>query len=875
MNEVSPFLRRTVAPHQLTTDLQEFSVVQDQVHPLRDYWLIIQRHGWLILGTAFFFLVCALIYAFTTTPLYTAQTVLLIERKAPQILKVQDTRADSVDYNNGIEFYKTQYEILKSSALAERIIRGEGFEINPLFAGTKNDQTTKGGPVGNLWNQMTTWTRAYLPAKLSHTAPDPGATTTRLVSAYLSMLQVRPVTGTSLVQIKFTTPDPVLSAQLANAHASAYLRYGIDLRSQTNEEASKFLQQKLAELKERVQQSEAALNGYRREKGIISVDDKQNIVVDRLLDLNKSLTAAEADRIGLEVQVHTIRGRNSDELPAVLGSGVISSFKSELGKLEVEYASLSKEFKPGYPALDNLKARIEETRRRLGTEIRNQVNAIEAPYLVAKAKETELRTRMEEQKKLTLNLNDSAVQYAILAREVDMNRQLYDGVLQRLKEIGVAAEDRSSNIYVMGNAEPPLGPSHPNKRLILLIALCTGPAAGLALACLLERLDNTFTSPEEAERYLLLPSLGVVPDFALLNGTQNSTRGGYISRLVSSAKAELPSRLTKQAKNSERQLLSDHHPMSIVTEAYRGLRSSLLLSQAGGAPQAVLVTSAVCGEGKTTTLINAAIIFAQMDIRVLIIDADLRRPRCHTFLKMQRTVGLTEHLAGQVELHKAIAPTRIGNLSLMSSGSSPPNPAELLGSKKMQDTLQELRGQYEFIFIDSSPVMVVSDALLLSTHTDGVLLVIDSRTPKQIIKKASTRLTTTHTKILGILLNGTDIRKRDFGGYYRHYFDYYQDDPDMAVATFHDDERPQDFLTVISAKLIETMGPMAPRVLNDHILALGESADSFPKDRRKELIERVSSEILTDSFRRQFENEMMKEIEDGSARDYDGAAREA
>jgi polysaccharide biosynthesis transport protein len=638
--------------------------------------------------------------------------------------------------------------------------------------------------------------------------------------------------------------------------------YGVDLRSRTNEEASTFLQRKLTELKQRIQQSEAVLNGYRRDKGIISIDDKQNVVVERLLDLNKSLTAAEADRIGLEAQVHTIRGRNSDELPAVLSSEVISTLKSDLGRLEAEYASLSREFKPGYPALDNLRARIEETRRRLGTEIRNQVRAVEAPYLVAKAKEAELRARMEEQKRLTLNLNDAAVQYAILAREVDMNRQLYDGVLQRLKEIGVAAEDRSSNTYVMGQAEPPTAPSYPNKPLSLLIALCMGPAAGLALACLLERVDNTFKSSEEAERYLHLPSLAVVPDFALLNGTQNVTRGGYLSRLVGSAKVELPFRLTKQAENTERQLLSDHHPMSIVTEAYRALRSSLLLSQAGGAPQVMLVTSAVCGEGKTTSLINTAIIFAQMDIRVLIIDADLRRPRCHTFLKMQRTVGLTEHLAGQVELHKAIAPTRIGNLSLMSSGSSPPNPAELLGSKKMQDTLQELRGQYQLILIDSSPVMAVSDALVLSTHTDGVLLVIGSKTPKQLVKRASTRLTTMHTKTLGLLLNRADIRKRDFGNYYHQYYDYYQDNADIAGPTSND-EHPKDFLQLVSFKLTEAMGPMAGLVINDHIHRLGESADSFPDSRRKELIERVSSEILVDSYRRQFKHEMMKEIEAG------------
>ena len=294
----------------------------------------------------------------------------------------------------------------------------------------------------------------------------------------------------------------------------------------------------------------------------------------------------------------------------------------------------------------------------------------------------------------------------------------------------------------------------------------------------------------------------------------------------------------------------------------------------------MLVTSAVSGEGKTTSLINTAIIFAQMDIRVLIIDADLRRPRCHTFLKMERTVGLTEHLAGQIELQKAVAPTRITNLSLVSSGSSPPNPAELLGSKKMQEMLRELRGQYQLILIDSSPVMAVSDALVLSTQTDGVLLVIGSRTPKQLVKTASTRLTTMHAKILGLLLNRADIRKREFGGHYHHYYHYYHDEPEATGPSSNDEQpqdfvqlNPRDFLQLISTKLLEALGPMAHLVLNDHIRRLGESADYFPEARREELIERVSCEIFADSLRREFKDEMMKEIKPRAGRIDDGGTR--
>jgi capsular exopolysaccharide synthesis family protein len=790
MNEPSPYFFRRAAPlEKAIVDLHEFSVVEDQIHPLRDYWLILKRHRWLILMCAFALLVCAALYTFTRTPLYTAEATLLIERKAPQVLKVQDARADSADYDYNNEFYKTQYEILKSRSLAERVIRDEGLENHPLFAGGKGDKGKSTGLMAGLWHSITKWTARAPSAKSPPANADPTAISNSLVGAYLSLLEVRPVSGTSLVQIKITTPEPALSARLANAHAFAYVRYGIDLRSQTNEEASAFLQQKLTELKKRVEQSEAALNSYRRDKGIISVDDKTNVVVDRLLDLNKSLTAAEAERIAFEAQVRTIRGRNVDELPTVLNSPVVNTLKAELGKLEAEYASLSKEFKPGYPPLDNLNARVEETRRRLRTEVQNQVRGIEAPYAAAKAKEAELRAKMEEQKKETLSLKDSAVQYAILAREVDTNKQLYDGVLQRLKEIGVAGEVRASNIYVMGKAQPPPGPSYPDKRRSLLIGLLMGLAAGVGLAFLLEQLDNTLKSPEEAERYMQLPNLAVVPDFALINGKNKGYGYGYryFSRLVNSPKTELPengsneTNGSKVSRHSEPQVLLDYHPFSVITEAYRTLRSSVLLSQAGGPPQIMLLTSAARGEGKTTTIINTAIVFAQLGIRVLIVDGDLRRPNCHKLLKMENTAGLADVLAGQIEWADAIKPTAADNLFLMSSGTLPPNPAELLGSTKMHEILQQMREQYQFIFIDSSPVMAVSDAIFLSTMVDGTLLVVNGKTPKPLVRKARSRLNTPHSKILGILLNRVDMRAGEYGSYYNHYYEYYGRDPEQEA----------------------------------------------------------------------------------------------
>lgn len=898
------FIRRTARPDNPAIELHEFSVVEDQVHPLRDYGLILKRHRWLILSCVLVVFVGAALYTFTRTSLYTAEVTLLIERKAPQILKVQDTRGDSDDYNQ--EFYKTQYEILKSRALAERVIRSEGLEGHPLFGGGQTYQAAKQGLLSGFWQQLKATARDLMPAQ--PTAPasrDPTPPSARLAGQYLSMLGVRPIVGTSLVVTKMTTPDPVLSARLANAHAASYVRYGNDLRSQTNSDAGEFLQQKLTELKERVEQSEAALNSYRKEKGIISVDDKSNVIIERLLDLNKNLTSAEGERIGWEAQVRAARDRNPEEVPAVRNSLVIGALKGELAKLEGEHASLTKEFKSGYPPLDNVKARMEETRRRLSAEIDREIKSIEAGYAAARNKELNLRSAMDEQKNATLNLKDSAVQYAILAREVDTNKQLYDGVLSRLKEIGVAADVRSSNIHVMGKALPPRIPSYPDTRRNLMLGLLLGLAGAVGLAFLLEQLDNTLKTPEEAARYMHLPHLGMVPDFAAMIGARN----GFVARLVKSAQAELPAAARKGDCVSPGGVLLDHDPLSVVSEAYRSLRSALLLSQAGGPPHTVLVTSAVRGDGKTITLINTAIVFAQLGIRVLIIDADLRRSSCHRLLRMENSAGLADLLAGQIELPKAIRPTPAENLFLIGGGTQPPNPAELLGSEKMHDLLQQLRGQFEFIFVDSSPVLAVSDPVFLSTMVDGTLFVVSPKTPKPLLRKARARLNIPQSKLLGILLNRVDIHNNEYSGYYQQYYTYYHDDaPALADAagfengngkSVHNDPSslaanghgrslrrwrrhskalvnqmakptevnrdpamsPAGALDMVCARLNDAMGPMALLIVAEHVRALGESVESFPPARLEELVQRIRSEVSDDAYRRKFEMKIAREIE--------------
>jgi capsular exopolysaccharide synthesis family protein len=582
-----------------------------------------------------------------------------------------------------------------------------------------------------------------------------------LIDAYLDRLEIRPVPGTRLVKIAFSTSDPALAARVANVHAKAYLEQGIELRSHANDEARHFLQEKLAELKDRVEKSEAALHRYRRDRGIISLDDRDNIVLDRLADLNKRLTEAEAARIDLEAQTHLIRKHEYNALPAVIDNRPIQTLKSDLARLEGELADLATTFKPGYPALDQLQIKVEQTRRRLQQEIQRTVAGVKSAYTTAKQKEDELRAKLEQQKAAALGLKDAAVDYAILAREVDTNRQLYESVLQRLQEMEMAAALRTSNISVIDQAVPPLKPARPKPALSLLLSAMLGLTGGVGVAFVVEYFNNTLRTSQEVERYLRLPNLGIIPDFV------------SSARPRSSSSPANPGAQLLDSTAAQAGCVLAHDPFSITTEAYRMLRATLLVVQAETAAKTLLFTSGMHGEGKTVTVVNTAAVLAQMGVRVLVIDADLRCASCHAVLGVDNKAGLAEVLAGRWDPADVIRPTMSEHLFVLCSGSLPGNPAELVGSKQMRAILASLQEQYDYILIDSPPVMLASDAMLLATMVDGVVLVANAqRTPKQVVREARTRLSCARAKILGVVLNQLDIRHGEYAYYYRKYTQY-------------------------------------------------------------------------------------------------------
>jgi len=809
VREPSPYFiqRRPAQEPALEADFAP-SFFEDEVTKidLWVYWRLIRKHlrliGAVVAGTIF----VTLLHLLMTTPIYTAQTTVMILPKAPTGIDPAQALIEIEAAYDGSDYFKTQSEILKSRTLAASVVRNLGLNRNPAFTGS-------GRP--GLFSAVVGGLRRRLHDLLS--PPPPGSNAPRSgllgvsadqIDAYLGGLSIRAIPSTSLVEIDYRSPDPMLAARVANAHAEAYIDRGVEMHSQASRDAEKFLSRKLVELKEQLEKSEVALNDYRRQKGIIpglmSLDGKDAVVIDRLTDLSKDLTRAQVERIGLESQVELIHKHLYESLPVVMNDKLVQTMQGELNQLAAQDASLSNQFTAAYPPLAQLRAKETALKTELNQEVQNSVKGVESSYQQALEKEKELDAEMQRQRTVTMSLNDAAVQYAILQRDVDTYRQLYNAVLKRMKDVGVEAEAQTSNVSIVDKATAPRIASYPKKMRDLMVSGILGLLGALGLAFLLDYLDNTLKDPDEAERYLRLPNIGIIPEFSRLNSSSSYGPKGYQPAKALSAtltaNGDTPKALTNggnghgangangagaRTASAIHELVTEHGTYSALGEAYRNLRTALLLSRAGAPPRVTLITSAIAGEGKTVTAVNTAAMLSQLGASVLLIDADMRRPRCHRVLDLDNNLGLTEVLTGVRDLHDLIRPTAVPNLFILSSGSVPPNATELVGSPKMHQVVTQLQEIYDYIVIDSPPVMPVSDALLLSTIVDGVLLVTNaSRTPKQQVRAARARLEYARAKIFGTVLNRIRIHHSEYQYYYHQ--GYYT--PEDENAALHQDQ---------------------------------------------------------------------------------------
>jgi succinoglycan biosynthesis transport protein ExoP len=759
MNELSPYAPHSPSCSQTDETRREINSQPEgfrfedeeeaRLNPLK-YWYILLKHRWLVLAAFVVGLSMATYSAFTATRLYTATSVLLISPHIPDMLgdkNIAPELGPGDEYSTS--YYKTQYEMLKSRRLAGQVIDTLDLGHDKSFLGTNIKPSSVQRLEASLAKDvqpLISWGSSH-PIKTHVQSNKESPERSALINQYQSMISVIPVQDTSLVNLQVTSSSPSLSSEISNAHAQAYQQLGITLHDQANQGIVTFLKTKLKGLQSDLEQSATKLNTYRRDNGLtpglISLDGKQTVVLDRLSDLSKDLTATEVERIGLGAQVQVIASDKSGALPAIMENANVQTLQNSLNSEEADVASLSSRFTPDYPPLAQLQAKANATRARLNDEVHRIRDTIDSSYRAALAKENALRGELDEQKQEALKLNDAAVQYEVLQREVDTNRQLIDQVLQKIKDVSIEAESDTSNAIIVDNAEPPKIPSSPKKMHEIAQGGLVGLVFGIMLSLGVEYMRDTLITPEEVESYLHLSNLGVVPEFSV-----EDKKCINVDFNGKSAPPEISPPYIAAG------LVSELKGYSLTTEGYRSVRTGLLLSRAGSPPRLVLVTSAIAGEGKTVTVINTAIMMAHAGARVLIIDADLRRGRCGKMFGRGAGPGLTEFLIGVLPAEQVITPTAINRLFLMPAGTLPPNSTELVGSQRMRDLLDQMTKIYDFVVVDSPPVIPVSDALVLSKMVDGVVLVIDSRrTPKSQVKAAQARLRYARAKIFGFVLN--------------------------------------------------------------------------------------------------------------------------
>ncbi len=706
---------------------------------LRDYFRILRKRLWVVVTCVAVIVGSIAIATLRSTRIYEAVGSIAINKMDPMVFNFKDEQSSGMGYDDPTDL-DTEVRVLRSDLLALQVIR----ELN----------LDKGPASGNNATGLQT------SDALQPDSPRMSA----ILAGFKGQLSVSLEPGTRIIEIRYRSPDADRAAQVVNTLMHTYVEQNFKTRFESTMQASDWLSKQLVDLQIKVETSQEKLVKYQKEHDILGIDEKTNIITSKLDELNKGLTAAEAERMEKESVYRLVQNNDTDAASAAaidannaqpnssnVTSTLLEKLREQEADLKIQIAQLSTQFGPSYPKLAQLNNQLKEVDTQAQAELRKVSSRLHGDYLAALQREQMLHEAMEKQKQEANKLNESAIEYSLLKRDLETNRTLYEGLLERLKQAGVTAGLRSNNFRIVDAARKPTDPAAPNIPRNLTFALALGLTTGLGLAFILEALDNTVRTPEQAQVISSLPSLGMIPLGSLI-GEVGATR------------------LTVAASREAVELVTQARPQSQMAESYRALRTSLLLSTSGAPPKVILITSALPQEGKTTTSLNTAIVLAQKGSRVLLIDADLRRPSVHKALKLGPRTGLSNVLTGSAQLHQAtVRSTLVPTLFVLPAGTPPPNPAELLASSNMRDILNELREQYDHIVIDTPPALSVTDAVILSTSADSVVLVIRSgQTTRQALRRARDLLVRVNARIAGVLLNAADLKSADYYYYYEY-----------------------------------------------------------------------------------------------------------
>lgn len=717
---------------------------------LRELFAVLRRRKGTILLIALLVFLGAFLATMMITPTYRAAVTLQIDMDSTKVLNFDVDATGNQNTLNSKDFYQTQYEILKSTTLAGKTIdqlnlrgsiRPEELE-KPFFA----------EPMAML-------------KELIFGPPEEGSVEAEAVAQlgevpaeelFLKGLSVAPVKNSQIVKVNYDSTDPGLAATIANALADNYIKMNLERRVDAASYAEEFLTEELVQAKSRLEESEAKLVEYAKEASIFQTGDEksQSLTAQKLTAINTSLTEAESDRI--DAQSKFVQAQRTMGVSKVLDNPTVQELKRSVVELESDYQEKLQVYKPGYPLMVQLKRQINEFKLQISNETNRITSAVEGDlrsnFLAAQEREEKLRAELETQKQGLLLLRDKSIGYNTLLREVETNRSLYEGLLQRIKEVGVAGGVGANNVSVLDPAVVPYKKHKPNTKMNLALGGVLGLFLGMVVAFLLEFLDDRIKSSDELERILGLPLLGMTP---VLKGSDPTVHS----------------------------LATFEQPASATAESFRSLRTNLLFASREGTPKVLALTSALPSEGKSSTCLNLATAFAQSNKRVLLIDADLRKPTIHKRLKLDNSIGLSNVLTGQESPEAVIQESKIQGVSVITAGPLSPNPAELLSSERFQDLFDLVPGTFDLIILDCPPVMGLADALILSNRASATVVVSAfSQSRKRSLQDANRRLRQAHANLIGFIF--TKVKTGGGYGYnyeYQYYYSYGADRlPDKA-----------------------------------------------------------------------------------------------
>ena len=719
----------------------------DQPAPhLREYLFILYKHRWLALTAFGTVLALALLVTILTPRRYTAATRIRVARQAPIQLRLQDNvrRIDEPDRPtaDGSVFVATEVAALQSRDLAERVIRSRGLLENDSFLHPRSRSTAVLSLAGVVDTVRPRGWQADAVATPAEPAPaPPAAVDAKLLDRYMKWISVADVRGTDLIEVRFTTPNPTMSAFLAAAHTQAYLEANDDARRATDVVANQFLAEQQARARKRLERAEAALDRFAAEHPNVAVNQEEKVAATKIGDLSAILTRAETTRTTLESRYEFLKHPDTDPLAYFLDRPEIQRLRLTLLDARAQRAALQQRLGPNHPRMLELGRLEGELDQQLRSEVQHAVASVRTQYEAARSRETQLRTKLDQLEQTGIELRSLGSRYELLHNDVETARGLHDSLMRQRNETAVNSELGASNVRVVERAEVPIWPSRPNVLLDLTLGVLFGLIAGVGAPFAREYFEAGVKSSEDVERLLRLPTLATIPAFERRPALAGN---GHL----------------RNGHGREADLVVAYDPWSRVAEAFRHMRTALVFSDATAAAKLIVITSAGPGEGKTVASLNLATALAEAGARVLLVDADLRHPRCHSCVGIPNDRGLANHLADPdgLDIDALVHALESPPIHVLLAGGQPANPAELVTSPRLRRTFDRLRTSYDYVIVDTPPVLPVTDAVVIAREADGVVLVVKGHeTPRELVRRARDRLALAGARVLGVMVNNVGL----------------------------------------------------------------------------------------------------------------------